>query len=409
MKILTEQEKLESIASLGTELNRINDLDILLERVLFRARQWVNADAGSIYIRDGKMLNFVYTQNDTFQRKLREGEKLIYSTFSIPIDEESISGHVALTGEPLNIPDVYELSTDVPYRFSKKLDEKSGYKTHSVLTIPLKTSKGVILGILQIINKQDMDKNSIPFTPEDEKIMFHFAGIASIALERAKLTRSILLRMISMAELRDPKETGAHVNRVAAYAVEIYEHWAKRRNIPADETDKNRDILRMAAMLHDVGKVAISDIILKKPGRLDEKEFEIMKLHTIHGARLFLDRQSDFDEAAEIVAPNHHERWDGSERGYPGHVDLKTCTIEDGCAQPKAGEEIPLFGRIVALADVFDALTSARCYKQAWDDEKALSILREEAGAQFDPELVEIFLSILDIIKSIQERYCSCD
>lgn len=409
MKILTEQEKLESIASLGTELNRINDLDILLERVLFRARQWVNADAGSIYIRDGKMLNFVYTQNDTFQRKLREGEKLIYSTFSIPIDEESISGHVALTGEPLNIPDVYELSTDVPYRFSKKFDEKSGYKTHSVLTIPLKTSKGVILGILQIINKQDMDKNSIPFTPEDEKIMFHFAGIASIALERAKLTRSILLRMISMAELRDPKETGAHVNRVAAYAVEIYEHWAKRRNIPADETDKNRDILRMAAMLHDVGKVAISDIILKKPGRLDEKEFEIMKLHTIHGARLFLDRQSDFDEAAEIVALNHHERWDGSERGYPGHVDLKTCTIEDGCAQPKAGEEIPLFGRIVALADVFDALTSARCYKQAWDDEKALSILREEAGAQFDPELVEIFLSIMDIIKSIQERYCSCD
>lgn len=413
--MLTEQEKLESITSLGMELNRINDLDILLERVLFRARQWVNADAGSIYIRDGDKLNFVYTQNDTFQSKLGKGEKLIYSTFSIPIDKESIAGHVALTGEGLNIPDVYQLDPEVPYRFSKKFDQKSGYKTHSVLTVPLKTAKGVILGILQIINKLDEAQETMPFTGEDEKIMFHFAGIASIALERAKLTRSILLRMISMAELRDPKETGAHVNRVGSYAVEIYEHWARRRNLPQEEIDKDRDILRMAAMLHDVGKIAISDTILKKPGRLNQQEFEIMKQHTIHGARLFLDRQSDFDEAAEIVALNHHERWDGGDRGYPGHVDPESGRIlrehrdRPGTARPKTGEEIPLFGRIVALADVYDALTSARCYKEAWDDDKALAILREEAGAQFDPELVGIFLSIMDIINSIQKRYCSCD
>ena len=413
--MLSEKEKLESIASLGIELNKINDLDILLERVLFRARQWVNADAGSIYINDGENLNFVYTQNDTLQSQLSEGEKLIFSTFSIPINDKSIAGYVALTGQALNLSDVYNLPADVSYHFSSQFDQASGYKTTSVLTIPLKTSKGNILGILQIINAQDEKKKVIPYTKDDEKIMYHFAGIAAIALERAKLTRSIIMRMISMAELRDPKETAAHVNRVGSYSVEIYEKWAKRRKIPLEEIDKNRDILRMAAMLHDVGKIATSDMILKKPGRLNEEEFAVMKQHTIQGARLFLDTQSEFDEAAGIVSLNHHERWDGGARGYPGHVEVETGepiegkTLDNQAVKLKKGEEIPIFGRIVALADVYDALSSDRCYKEAWDEEKILSIIREESGKQFDPELVEIFLEIFDTIKSIQERYSSCD
>ncbi len=413
--MLSEKEKLESIAALGIELNKINDLDILLERVLFRAREWVNADAGSIYIRDEDQLNFVYTQNDTLQSQLAEGEKLIFSTFTIPIDDKSISGYVASTGEALNLPDVYNLSPDVSYSFSRQFDDASGYKTTSVLTIPLKTTKGKVLGILQIINAQDDDGNVIPFSKDDEKIMYHFAGIAAIALERAKLTRSIIMRMISMAELRDPKETGVHVNRVGSYSVELYEKWARRRNIPQEEIDKNRDILRMAAMLHDVGKIATSDMILKKPGRLSEEEYAVMKQHTINGARLFLDKQSEFDEAAGIVSLNHHERWDGGERGYPGHVEVETGKPLGGKGsnkegiKHKKGEEIPIFGRIVALADVYDALSSNRCYKEAWDEEKILAIIKEESGKQFDPELVEIFLEIYDTIKSIRERYSPCD
>jgi HD-GYP domain-containing protein (c-di-GMP phosphodiesterase class II) len=407
--MLTEKEKLDTLTHLVIELNQVSDLDILMEHILTQARRFVNADAGSIYIVEKDTLQFTYTQNDTLQKRLRSGEKLIYSTFSLPINEQSIAGYVAATGRPLNLPDVYRLEPTRPYKFGKEFDQKSNYNTKSVLTIPLKAANGDVLGILQIINAQDSENRVIPFSEKDEKMMMHFASIAAVALERAQMTRAIILRMIKMAELRDPKETGAHVNRVGGFAVELYEKWALNRSLAQKIIDKNRDVLRMAAMLHDVGKVAISDIILKKPGRFNNDEFEIMKQHTVLGAQLFLGRQSDFDDAASLVALNHHERWDGN--GYPGYVDVITGNPLNGHISPegkplgKKGEEIPLFGRIVALADVYDALSSARIYKEAWDESEVLATIEKEAGHHFDSELVEIFFSCLDVIRSIQARY----
>lgn len=407
--MLSEQEKLDSMTHLGIELSRISDLDILLEHVLLRARQFANADAGSIYIREGDWLDFSYTQNDTLQKKLPNGEKLIYSTFKIPIDEKSIAGYVAATGKTLNIDDVYRLEPTLPYSFSKQFDETAGYTTRSVLTIPLHNSRAQLLGILQIINPQDAFGAITRFSDNDVRLMHHFAAVASVAMERAQMTRALILRMIRMAEMRDPRETAYHANRVAGVSVEIYEQWALRRNLDGKEIDRTRDVLRMAAMLHDVGKVATSDLILRKPARLSADEYQAMKMHTIQGARLFQNRQSDFDEAAGVVALNHHEHWDGT--GYPGHVDFLTgrpireFLLPNGKARGKRGDEIPLFGRIVSLADVFDALSTKRIYKEAWEESTILAQIERSAGSQFDPELVEIFLNRFEAIRAIHSRY----
>ena len=407
--MLSEKQKINMVMRLGVELTEVKDVDVLLERILREARHLVTADAGSIYIKEDGMLKFSYTQNDTQQKKLLPGKKLIYATFSIPINNQTISGYVANTGESVNIPDAYELRPGLPYSFSRSYDDLSGYRTQSMLTFPLKTNRGDTIGVLQMINAKDARGRVVPFSKMDEPMILHFANMAAVAIERAQMTRTMILRTIRMAELRDPMETGPHVNRVASYSVAIYEVWAGKQGIPDHVIDKNRDILRMAAMLHDVGKVAISDVILKKPGRLDDLEREVMKRHTLMGARLFSDKYSEFDEMAAVVALTHHEKWDGT--GYPGHVNISDgkalpgYETSAGTARPKKGQEIPLFGRLVALADVYDALGSNRAYKERWDETQVFEELKACSGTYFDPEIVEMFFSCIETIRSIGERY----
>jgi HD-GYP domain-containing protein (c-di-GMP phosphodiesterase class II) len=407
--MIDQDPRLKNILYLSLEISQIKDIDLLLEKILSEARLFTNCDAGSIYIKEGDNLKFSYTQNDTMLGKLPPGRKLPYSTFSIPINNSSIAGYVAANGTILNIADVYETSESYPFTFNRSYDDLTGYRTCSMLTIPLKNFRNDVIGVLQLINALDADGKAIPFARENEEIILYFANNAANAVERAKMTREIILRMNKMAEMRDPKETGPHVNRVASYSVTLYEAWARRKGLPQDEIDKNRDVLRMSAMLHDVGKVAISDMILKKPGRFTPEEFQTMKLHTLFGANLFSDIYSDFDESAGIVALNHHERWDG--KGYPGYIDPHTqlplpgYETENGAARGKQGEEIPLFGRIVALADVYDALSCRRCYKEAWDNNEVLDTIRDEAGKQFDPELVAVFFECVDSFQQIEKLY----
>jgi len=403
--------KLRDIISLDSELNKLQDLDVLLERILTEARRVMNADAGSIYIKRGQELVINYAQNDTKQAELPPGEKLIYKVFTVPVNTKTVSGYAATTGEPVNITDVYKLPENAPYGFDPTYDTLSKYRTKSTVAIPLKTNMGEILGVIQLINKKSAKGTVIPFNKEDELVLMHFATNATVALQRAQMTRAILLRMIKMAELRDPKETGPHVNRVAGYSIEIYERWATERNTPSEEIERTKDNLRMAAMLHDVGKVAISDMILKKPGRFTEDEYEIMKSHTLQGARLFVNKQSEFDDLAQVVALNHHENWDGS--GYPGHIDIDSGeplqTDDSGRPVGKKGDEIPLFGRIVSISDVYDALRSRRVYKQAWTEDDTLEEMRRLAGTKFDPELVEVFFKVLPTIQTISAKYSDED
>jgi len=406
---------LKSIFDIDFELRKIQDLDLLLERILLEARKVVHADAGSIYVKqteeqDGDpidMLYFKYAQNDTVQKSMPPGQKLIYSTFSMPINEKSVSGYSALTGKIIDVPDMYNLPADVPYSFNSSFDKKTGYKTISTLTFPLITADGRLLGVIQVINKKDDKGNIIVFTQEDVFLINHFAANATVALQQAYITRAMILRMIRMAELRDPKETGTHVNRVAGYAVEIYDRWAHNHDIPPEERETFRDILKIGSMLHDVGKVAISDMILKKPARFTPEEFQVMQLHTLYGANLFDDIHSNIDRMAKDIALTHHENWNGT--GYPGWVDpvshMPIKTGDSGQPLGRQGEEIPLAGRIVAIADVYDALCSKRVYKEPWDEEKVLEEIRQLSGSKFDPELIDIFFEILPNIKHTQSLY----
>jgi len=403
----SDKQKLKEIISLDSELNKLQDLDILLERILTESRRVTGADAGSIYIRRDDELVINYAQNDTLQAELPPGDKLIYKVFTVPVTTQTISGYAAATGEPVNIKDVYNIPKDAPYGFDPTYDRVSGYTSRSMIAIPLRTNIGEILGVIQLINKQSSNGRASAFNKDDELMLMHFATNATVALQRAKMTRAILLRMISMAELRDPKETGQHVNRVAGYAVEIYERWATEQGYETHEIERTKDNLRMAAMLHDVGKVAISDLILKKPARFTPEEYETIKTHTVHGAKLFINKQSDFDEVAQLVALNHHENWDGS--GYPGHVDVETGapvkTDSNGSALGKRRDEIPIFGRIVAICDVFDALSSKRVYKDAWKEEDVLEEMRRLSGSKFDPELIDIFFKVLPNIRTVAAKF----
>jgi response regulator RpfG family c-di-GMP phosphodiesterase len=255
---------------------------------------------------------------------------------------------------------------------------------------------------MQIINPLNYDRQAAAFTPGDLLLLNHFAHNAAVAIERAMMTREIILRMIRMCELRDPKETGVHANRVGAYAAEVYHQWSLQQGIADDDIKRNKDLLRIAAMLHDLGKVAISDLILQKPAKLDSEEFRIMQYHTIHGARLFQNQESDLDVLSAAIALNHHEKWDGT--GYPGKIDdLYQDQLPLGPG--KQGEEIPLAARIVALADVYDALVTRRVYKGPWSDQLALDYIKDQSGKHFDPAVVDAFLAIYDVIAAIRDKY----
>lgn len=189
----------------------------------------------------------------------------------------------------------------------------------------------------------------------------------------------ITQRLGRAAEFKD-NETGLHVIRMSHYArliaeaLRVNEEWA--------------DLIFHAAPMHDVGKIGIPDKILLKPGKLDSEEWEIMKKHSAMGGEILSGGTSDLMKMSESIALTHHEKWDGT--GYP--EGLK-------------GEDIPLEGRIVAVADVFDALTSERPYKKAWTVEKSVALIEKESGKHFDPQVAEAFLKILPDILDIKERF----
>ena len=191
--------------------------------------------------------------------------------------------------------------------------------------------------------------------------------------------KEVVYAMGEIGETRS-KETGNHVKRVAKYS----KLFAKLYGLSNKETET----LNMASPMHDIGKVGIPDVILNKPGKFTNEEFDIMKNHAELGYKMLKNSNKDILKAAAIVSYEHHEKWDGS--GYPRQLK---------------GNEIHIFGRITAVADVFDALGSDRVYKKAWKLDKILELFKNEKGKHFDPKLVDIFLDNLDEFLEIRDKY----
>lgn len=368
-----------------------SDTHAILGAILSEARRLGHADAGTIYLLENDELVFSAAQNDTlFPRSA--ANKFFYMNSRVPADKSSIAGYVAVTGQSLNIPDVHALPQGCEYGFNASFDEKTGYRTVSVLAIPLAGSDGKIKGALQLINSLENGRPR-PFSCEMEDAVGRLGLMATIPLERSFLITDMILRMLRTSALRDPRETGAHVRRVGSMAAELFHSWAAARGMDPEELLAAKGRLRLAAMLHDVGKVGIPDAVLQKPGRLDDDERAIMQTHSALGAGLFNGSANDIDVLAREIALHHHAKWNG--QGYTGSPDIPS----------PAGEDIPLGARITTIADVYDALVSKRCYKEAWDASKALEILQKDAGSHFDPELVDHFLGIQDVVRAIFERY----
>jgi putative two-component system response regulator len=203
-----------------------------------------------------------------------------------------------------------------------------------------------------------------------------------------RLQNSMTSVLANMVENRD-KLTGKHIERTAAY-IKIMLKAMFKKGIYFDEMKRwNMDVIVSAARLHDLGKIVVSDLILNNPGKLSAEEFEVIKTHSSEGEKIIDDIISesgdeDFLYYAKLCAGSHHERWDGT--GYPRGL---------------VGKEIPLLGRIMAIADVYDALVSERPYKEAFTHERSVEIILENKGTQFDPEIVEVFLENSDLFKVV--------
>jgi HD-GYP domain-containing protein (c-di-GMP phosphodiesterase class II) len=385
-----------SLNRLAIEFGSIQDLDTLLARMLDEARGVFRCEAGSILLPENGKLRFRHASNESSN----SSERLLASTTSpvlLPIDHASMAGAAALEGMVV-VRDAYDLPPGVPYQFNRTIDKVTGFRTRAVLSVAMRSSQGELLGVLQLINPRTIDGGASEFDTDDQKLAVHFAGMAAMAIERSSMTRALVLRMMRLAELRDPKETGAHVRRVAEVAVRLYLAWARRKGLSEETIYQQVDHLRPAAMLHDVGKVGIADAILKKPGKLDPNERMDMEKHSRIGAETLLGVKTAMDQRIREVTLYHHARWDGT--GYPRRAEivetLQHLGIDTTNIPEPRGEGIPLAARIVAIADVFDALMSRRAYKEAWSPAEVQEEFRRSAGSHFDPELVELFLADFD-------------
>ena len=359
------KEPLLSLLRIGRSIAAETDVDKLLEIITEETQKALCADRCTVFLLD-RDTNELWSKIASGLGKKEE--------IRFPADK-GIAGHVAATGESINIKDTYS-----DPRFNKEIDKKTGYKTKTILCMPMRNLSHEIIGVFQVLNKIG-EGNS--FTDDDEDLLIAIGSSAGIALENARLFKkqqlmyegqkktfsSFINTLAAVIDARD-KITSGHSKRVKEYALTIAEEIGL--------SEEEMEILEYAALLHDFGKIGIKDDILCKKGKLTNTEYKHIQEHVKITDQILSNMffEEKFKSVREI-ASSHHEKYNGS--GY--FRGLK-------------GEEIPLGGRILAVSDVFDAITSKRHYRARMPFLEAVCLMKEGKNSHFDPKIVEAFLDI---------------
>jgi HD-GYP domain-containing protein (c-di-GMP phosphodiesterase class II) len=349
-------QRLVSLMRVSQAMAAERDLDKLLTLIRKETEQALSAERCTVFLYDRD-------QNELWSKVASGFDTSEEIRFPAHL---GLAGYVVKTGETLNIKDAYE-----DPRFNQEIDRKTGYRTQNILCMPMRNRKMEIIGVFQVLNKRVSH-----FDKVDENLLTAISINAGVALENATMAKemkisfdSFVKTLSSTIDARDPITAG-HSERVAEYALLLGEEMEMQH--------ADLEALKYASLLHDIGKIGIKEEILKKDGRLTEKEYEHIQKHVYYTHEIL--KNVHFERHLQLVpeiAASHHEKMDGS--GY--HRGLK-------------GSEILLSGRILAISDVFDAITSRRHYRNRMAFDKVITIIKRDAGTHFDPECVNGFLNI---------------
>lgn len=365
-----QSDPLVSLVKIGRSINVLTDLNVLLKVIAEETKIAMHADRCTVFLYDKE-------KNEIWSKVALGMES---QEIRFPADK-GLAGYVVKTGETVNIQDAY---TDP--RFNPEVDKQTGYKTKNVLCMPIKNNNQEIIGAFQVLNK-----TRGVFSKSDEDLLEAIGGSASITLENAQLFKqqqelykeqkllfeSFINTLAASIDARD-KITAGHSDRVRLYAMLIVDA------LGLDE--KNKEIIEKAAILHDIGKIGIRDSVLQKEGKLTPEEYKHIQEHVqiTHNILEKIYKTEDFKQIDEIAC-SHHEKYDGT--GYFRHLK---------------GEEIPYGGRILAVSDVFDAITSRRHYRDKMPIANVVNILINDSGTHFDKSIVDVFLNNISVDKIIK-------
>jgi HD-GYP domain-containing protein (c-di-GMP phosphodiesterase class II) len=369
---LDPQEMLRVIFDYAAKIANERILDNVLMLMADMGREMIVSDRCTVWLLD--------TNKNELWSKVAHG----LDEIRIP-STAGLVGYAVTNDKAVFIHDAYSNEEYKSYLLNGALrtDQQTGYRTKALLVIPFRNSQGEIMGAYQAINKLTASEQ---FSDKDMEYLTLASSYAGKSLESALLTneieetqKEIIFRMGEIGESRS-KETGNHVKRVAEYSYLLA--------LGLGMSQEEAELLKMTSPMHDIGKVAIPDSVLNKPGKLTDEEFKLMQNHTRIGYNLLKNSNRHILKTAAVVAYEHHEKWNG--RGYPRGIK---------------GEDIHIYGRITAIADVFDALGSERVYKQAWELERILTLFKEERGEHFDPKVVDAFFQQLPAILRVRDQY----